>query len=124
MGEQPALGDCPDAAIPVPECRRDPGLTGPWFKPEMGLQCRDCNHAFGRVVLAHEAKRHATTVREYLRFNVSGFHGRSGGSAIARRQDSRIGYGGYQSAHGHQGCEALIRLARESRITSGGDYYL
>ncbi|MDR6413121.1 hypothetical protein [Paraburkholderia terricola] len=75
-----------------------------------------------RVVLVREAKRHATTVGEYLRFNFSGFHGRF------RRQRYRASAGfshttRYQSAHGHQGCEALIRLARESRITSGGDDY-
>src|ERR1700758_3800095 len=48
MGEQLALSNPPDAAIPVPEGLHGPGLTGSWFKPEMGLQCRDRDHAFDR----------------------------------------------------------------------------
>lgn len=75
MDEQLALGDCPNAAIPVPEGLHDPGVTGPGFKPEMDLQRGDRDHAFDRAVRAYEAKRHAAAVGEHLWFNFDGFMG-------------------------------------------------
>ncbi len=67
MGEQPAFGDSPDAAIPVPESFQDPGVGRPGFKPEIRFQGRERDHTFDGAVLMHEAKRHAAAIREPLR---------------------------------------------------------
>ena len=76
MGEQPALGNRADAAVAVPEDLQDPDVTGPGFEPEIRFQCCDRDHAFDGAIRANETKRHATVVRQHLRFKFEGFHKR------------------------------------------------